>query len=107
MANPIRGEVQLKAGESTYTLLLNTNAVCALEGKLDMGIADIMAKMGRMSVLRALLWASLLERHTIAKPEDVGPIMDEAGADAVVEAINRAATLAFSKSDAATARKNR
>jgi hypothetical protein len=106
MTNPQRGEVQLNAGKNAYTLVFNTNAICALENALDAGIGEIMPRMGRLSVMRAMLWAGLLEHHKIATPEEVGAIVDEAGAPAAIEAINRGLMLAFPKPDQGSKRKN-
>lgn len=107
MSNPHRGEVALPAGDATYTLVYTTNAVCALEEDLGQSLAEIVNGMGRLKVMRAVLWAGLLERHQLGKPEDAGPIMDAAGVPAVVEAVNRAISSAFPPPDAGAKRKNR
>jgi hypothetical protein len=99
MANPHRGEVELKAGDQTYTLVFTINAVCELEGALNKGINEIVADMARVSTIRAVLWAGLQELH----PMDLkaaGAIMHEAGAAATAEAVNRAMSLAFPPKDA-------
>jgi hypothetical protein len=107
MSNPHRGEVALVAGGATYTLVYNTNAVCALEEQLGQSLAEIVTGMGRLKVMRAVLWAGLLERHEFGRPEDVGPIMDAAGVPAVVEAVNTAIAAAFPPPEAGAKRKNR
>jgi len=94
MANPNRGEVELKAGDQTYMLVFTINSVCDLEGALNKGVNEIVADMARISTIRAVLWAGLKERH----PMDIkaaGAIMHEAGAAATAAAVNRAISLAF------------
>lgn len=107
MSNAHRGEVALVAGDQTYTLVYTTNAVCALEEQLGQSLAEIVTGMGRLKVMRAVLWAGLLERHQLGRPEDAGPIMDAAGVPAVVDAVNKAITTAFPPPPAGAARKNR
>ena len=105
MANPHRGQVDLVAGEKTYTLAYTINSVCELEEKLDKPLSTIVSNMGRLSVVRAVLWAGLLHHHKVSMDE-AGSIMDEAGAAETMAAINKAVTAAFPVEDKAT-RKNR
>lgn len=105
MPNPHRGEVSLKAGEKTYTLAFTINSVCELENHLDKSLSDIVAGMGRVSVVRAVLWAGLRHHHGVSI-EEAGDIMHEAGAAATSEAINEAMMLAFPQ-PAGAAGKNR
>ena len=88
MANPQRGEVSFESGGKTYILRYSANALCALESELDRGILDIAAEMQswgpplgadgkpldetadqaaararrmRLSLVRALFWAGLID----------------------------------------------
>ena len=83
MANRERGEMDLTAGDKTYTLKLTTNATCELEDLSGKVLDDIMRQLakGSSKALRWILWASLQEYHAdVAKDvKDVGPIIDAAG----------------------------
>lgn len=94
MANPHRGEVELKAGEKSYTLAFTINSVCELEDALNKGVNEIVGDMGRISVVRAVLWAGLRHHHNVSL-EEAGNVMHEAGAAATAKAINEAMALAF------------
>lgn len=105
MANPLRGEVELKADDTSYTLAFTINSVCELEDKLDRPLTDIVADMGRISVVRAVLWAGLLHHHKMTV-EEAGDVMHQAGAAATAQAINASLSQAFPQ-PSGTARKNR
>lgn len=94
MANPHRGEVALKAGDTAYTLTFTINAVCELEGALGKGVSEIVSDMSRVSTVRAVLWAGLRHHHKVTL-EEAGDIMHAAGAAATAQAINKAMGLAF------------
>jgi hypothetical protein len=94
MANPHRGEVELKAGEKTFTLAFTINSVCELETALDKPLMDIVSDMGRLTTIRAVLWAGLRHHHKMTL-EAAGDVMQEAGAPATAEAINVALSRAF------------
>ncbi len=101
-ANPVKGEVTLKAEDEEYTLVFGSNAMAALEEKLDMGMQAIAALFSqdiRIGTLRAMLWAALSEHHDLTEKE-VGTLMDKAGIDTVGEAIGNTFTLALPKGDA-------
>lgn len=96
MANPHRGEVQIRVGEKTYKLLFGTTAQCALEKTLKIPFAEIGKTMETVTGLRAVFWACLL-RHSdhhgeFPTPDDVDDLMDEIGLydvrTALVQAIN-------------------
>lgn len=100
MANPNRGEVSLVAGETTFTLVFTINSVCELEDVLEKGINEIVADMGKVKTIRALLWAGLRHHHPMTL-EEAGDLMQKAGAAATGAAINKAVTLAFPPEDKA------
>jgi len=99
MANPLTGETTFEAGESTYTLVLDVDAICALEAKLDMGIGEIVMSLNgspRLGFLRAMLWAGLQARHkgmTEKAAGDLIPLMG--GLPGVSSAIGKAISNAF------------
>jgi hypothetical protein len=106
MSNPHRGEVALVAGDQTYTLAYTINSVCELEEELGQSLAEIVAGMGRLKVIRAVLWAGLLRHHKMSIDE-AGDVMDAAGVPATVEAVNKAIASAFPPPEAGAKRKNR
>lgn len=84
MANPVRGEVDLVIGETTYTIKLGRNALASVEKLLDMGfpeIANTLDATPSFDVLRALLWAGLHQHHPDIDLMQVGDLMDEASDD--------------------------
>lgn len=99
MANPERGEVDLVAGNTTYILVLNFNAIAEIEALLDKGINEVAAMLRdpkdfRIGNWRVLLWGALRKHHK-GSLEDAGDIMGAAGVDAVVQALSKAMTLSF------------
>lgn len=106
MANPHRGQVDLKAGDKIYTLSFSINAMCELEDHFGEPITKIAAKLQNpsevsMTNIRALLWAALLD----GKPEIkgtpnggldfAGMLLNEAGVAEAMDAIGRAFANAF------------
>lgn len=94
MANPHKGEATLTAGERSFTLVYTINSICELEDALNKGINEIVTDMARMSVMRAMLWAGLMDKHAMSLKE-AGDVMHEAGLKAVTVAVNSALANAF------------
>lgn len=102
MANPIKGEVAFEAGGRAYTLVLDINALCTLEDRLDMSVDQIAASLGkgmRLGVLRLMFWAGLQAKHPGVPEVGVGDILGdlirEHGAQRAGELIGQAFTAAF------------
>ncbi|ODA67674.1 hypothetical protein A7A08_01709 [Methyloligella halotolerans] len=99
MANPHRGGVPLKAGDTTYTLSFSHNALCELEDALDQSIAAIIDSFGSgdldMRRLRTLVWAGLRDHHKEMGLEDAGDVASAAGLEATAAAIGEAFQLAM------------
>jgi hypothetical protein len=100
MANPLKGEVTLKAGEALYTLVFSVNAICELEDDLGEPVAKIADKLNdpeslRMTTVRALVWAALRDHHEGVDHKEAGAIASEAGIANCMEAIAKAFQLAF------------
>ncbi|RUT32644.1 hypothetical protein EMQ25_05725 [Arsenicitalea aurantiaca] len=100
MANPIKGEVELEAGDQVYTLRLSVNAIVELEDALGIGINQIAGKFSdtanmRLGDWRTMLWAALRDRHPETSMEMAGDVLTEAGVPAVVAALGQAMQLAF------------
>ena len=101
MANPHKGEVEIKAGEATYTLRFSIDAICSLEaatGKPFTACAVEMtdAKTASMTLVRLLLHAGLKENHPQISLKESGEIIPAAGGMLVVtEKVFEAFALAF------------
>jgi len=100
MANPLRGEVDLVAGETTYTLRMSINEIVQLETLLDMGVMEISSMLGeagnpRLGAWRAALWAALQGHHKGTTLEDAGEIIAQAGFANVMAKVGEALQAAF------------
>lgn len=97
MANPIRGEVDVKVGEDNFTLVFTINAIVELEEKLGKPISEIAGGMGAnvsFSLLRTLFWAGLQDRHGLSETE-AGALMQEIGFVKASELVTQAFGRAF------------
>ncbi len=86
MANRHKGEVNLVVDGRTYTLVLDIDAMCALEEHFstpthDATWDDIAVKVnkGSVRVVRALVWAMLQRHHPEMSVADAGHMMSDAG----------------------------
>ena len=110
MANPHRGQVDIKAGDRTFTLSFSINAMCELEDLMGEPIARIAQGLGdagsvKISTVRALVWAALRDKHPEVTLEGAGDIIADAGVNGVMEAIGRAFAMAFPEQSKARPRK--
>lgn len=99
MANPHRGGVGLKAGDTDYTLSFSINAICELEDALDKPVAQIAESLRdeknvRMTTVRTVIWAALLDHHRV-DIDEAGRIASDAGIGACMQAVGQAFSLAF------------
>lgn len=98
MSNPHKGEVTLKAGAETYSLRFTMNALAELEdatGQSFVDIAEALNTRPPMKLVRAVLWAALLDSLPQATLKQAGEIIDAAGFAAVSEKIGAALLIAF------------
>lgn len=100
MANPHRGSVALQVGDRAYTLSFSVNALCELEDHLGQPVAKIAETLNdpeavRLTTVRALVWAALLDHHEDVDLRQAGHIATEATIPACMEAIGNAFHLAF------------
>lgn len=109
MANPYRGAVDLKVGDRLYTISFSVNAICELEEFFDgKPVGEIVAELGdgsqaRMTTIRALIWAGLLDHHSDVDLKEAGKIASDIGVTPCMEAIGRALELAFPTAEAKAA----
>lgn len=86
MVNRERGEVSLTVGERTYTLVLNTNAMAAIEDHLSTPLREVtwesfwerIAK-GSVRAIRVLLWGMARKYHPELTVEAIGELVDSVG----------------------------
>lgn len=99
MANAVRGQVSLKAGDTIYTLCLSANAMCSLEEHTGRDIGDIASSLNgngvSMIMVRSLVWAALQDHHPDIDIKGAGRVITEAGMPACMEAIGVAFQRAF------------
>lgn len=101
MANPLKGEVEFKAGEKTYTLVFDNNAIVEVEtmlGRSIFGIMDLMSDKTKVELghIRALLWGGLRRHYPNVTIVEAGDILGEVGGIAVVaEPIIKATAIAL------------
>lgn len=99
-ANPLKGEVDLVAGEESYVLALSINEIVKLEELLDVGIVEIAAWFAnpeqiRVGNMRATLWAGLQRHHPGLTLDDAGDIIAAAGLGPVVQKLGEAIQASF------------
>jgi hypothetical protein len=102
MANKVRGEVAFAAGDKSYTLLFDINALCELEDVLGEGaLAGGLGANGAQDVLislkrlRAFVWCGLRRHHGVLTLADAGDIVGAAGIAAATAAVGEALQAAF------------
>lgn len=99
MANVHKGEVGFEVAGKPYRLVFSTNALCDMEGVLDLGINEIGAQLNakriRVSVVRAALWAGLLAEHPELTIKDAGNLVQELTAVVALAKVTEAMTAAF------------
>jgi hypothetical protein len=104
MANPARGEYEFVVGDTSYTLVLGSNALCEVEAHLKTRLGEVVKVLesGSPSIeyIRALLWGALRKHHRGFSIEQVGDIIDRAGMARVGEAIGETMRLAFPDAEA-------
>ncbi|MGF7161287.1 hypothetical protein FHS85_002922 [Rhodoligotrophos appendicifer] len=100
MANPVRGEVGFDVEGREYTLRFSTNALCELEAETGLNANKIVGQMQdpdgvSLRLLRAIIWAGLIDHHQGIKVADAGVIVDRIGIAKAGELIGKAFTAAF------------
>ena len=106
MGNPMKGEVDFVAGDMAYTLVFSINALCSLEERLGVGVAEIGAQMGesmRIGTLRTIFWAGLVTRHDVTE-EQAGDIITQIGPNEASQLIGKAFAAAFPEAAKGTGR---
>lgn len=119
MANPLRGEAPLAAGDASYTLCFDVNAFCYAEAQLAKTTDEIVFQVQdelsgwvvasknpnalprlNSSLVRGLLWAGLQKHHPGTHLVEAGEIMSDAGLANTVVAVTNAFFAAFGPPEA-------
>jgi hypothetical protein len=106
MANPHKGDVELKAGDGVYVLRYSIDAICSIEDELDQGFPAIAVDLSnpgkvRLSTIRHVLLAGLREHHPDVTLKQAGELIVAAGgAVQVLGRIAEAFALAFPETEA-------
>jgi len=86
MANREKGEVALTVGGRDYTLVLNTNAMAAIEDHLSTPSQDVTwdafwkrVMRGSVRAVTVLLWGMCRKYHPEVTVDQVGEFVDELG----------------------------
>lgn len=109
MANRERGEISFEASGKTWTMKIDTNAMCEIEGLTGKGIAEVgnllgSEKTASMTLMRAVFFGSLRAQHPDLLIGRAGELMDEIGADKAGQLIGQAFQAAFPPAKAGSTR---
>lgn len=97
MSMTTKGEVRFSAGEDNYILVFSINALVSLERELGIGVAEVGSQLGqalRISTLRTIFWAGLLQHHNLNE-EQAGDVIQQIGAVKAGQLIAEAFAAAF------------
>jgi hypothetical protein len=86
MANREKGEAAVEIGGVSYTLSINTNALCEIEtlfslGGKDVSFQDVLkrAAAGQIVAARGVLWGMLRQQHPDITLKKAGELLDQLG----------------------------
>lgn len=106
MANPERGEVELVAGATTYTLVLSFNAICEMQSRTQRTYGQLLSAVVSLDyvALREVTWQLLRAHHAKAFPtlDSVGDLIEQIGVQKPVNAFKEIINLNAAKGKAAT-----
>jgi len=100
MANPNRGGVAVSVGDDEWTLSFSVNALCELEDHLGKPVPQIVDALGdpanlRITDVRALVWAALLDHHGDISLKEAGAVAARIGVLPCLEKVGKALEIAF------------
>lgn len=101
MGNSKKGEVSFAVAGDRWTLRYTIDALCRLESELDRTFASITAELqdiaaARLSTVRAVFWAGLVEHHPDLTVKQAGELMlAMGGTGAALTEIGKALAAAF------------
>lgn len=96
MAAKLKGEVSFKALASTFTLVVDFNAICAIEEELDIKIDEIGDRLkGSGKTIRSVFRIGLAARHGALTDFEAGNLIQEIGVMKAAELLAEAMTASF------------
>jgi len=100
MANPHRGAVAVRVGDDEWTFSFSVNALCELEDCLGKPVPQIVDALGdpssiRITDVRALVWAAMLDHHADISLKDAGAVASDIGVLLCLEKVGKALEIAF------------
>ena len=100
MANPNRGAVAVRVGDDEWTFSFSINALCELEECLGKPVPKIVEALGdpenlRLTYVRALVWAALLDHHEGTTLIEAGEVASKIGTLVCLEKVGNALEIAF------------
>jgi hypothetical protein len=105
MANLAKGEVGFQADGKAYTLVLDIDALCLVEERLNMSALRIMAiimTQPQLRYIKLLLWAGLQAHHKGLTESQAGELIVEiGGVVGAADLINRGFAATFPTPEAA------
>lgn len=101
MANPLKGEVPITIGGTSYVLKLSYNALCDVEQSMGQKAPEIIREVGTGSwtAARALFCAALRHSKPDLTLEQAGELIQSMGMKASTEALTNAFTAAFGEKE--------
>lgn len=105
MANPHRGQSELRVGDETFTLSFSLNSICEVEDATGEDIQAVLSKVEKndFKAARLILWGALLDHHPEVSLKDAGALIPEGGFPALVEALTACVQRSFPQDDGAPA----
>lgn len=76
-ANQVKGEFPLTVGADIYTLKLDVNQLCVIEGMVSLKSTEIANRLGTgdLRLLRTVLWVAMQPHHPNVSVEDAGDVI--------------------------------
>jgi len=96
MANKLKGEVPFTACGSDFVLVMDFNALCAIDTELDIGIDEIGAKLaGSAPTIRSVFRIGLAAKHGEMTDLEAGRLIGDMGPTRAAELLAEALKAAF------------
>lgn len=94
MANPVRGEVEFEADGQTYTMVLDFNALCDLEGDFP-GIMSGGVELSSPRAVRSVFRSALAKHHPGIEEREAGDLIQIVGIAQAAELVANAFKASF------------
>lgn len=105
MANAERGEVSVETGDGAITLVLDFNALCALEDAAGVSVDEMDFAKPSLSLMRRIMWAAMQRHHPGTSEAEAGDAIDAIGLQESMDVLGK--LLARTAPDAAPGKPER